>query len=222
MAKFKFENFARGAVIGINVLFLILGLVTVVIGVVGFVKQNQLRQQSSVLSAFNLDTITIIVLVSGLGTCITSLFGLVGAALRIPNLLKLYCAVLLCIIGVQIGMGAWLDSLSISSLQNDWAEEDPAGQQRRVAFQNYFNCCGFNTWSDSMGQLYTPCPLASGAPANPPLTCAQAAQNFMNTYMFAIAAAAIAIACVELVALVGTCFLIFQGKSKEADQGFEY
>jgi hypothetical protein len=224
MAKrFTVEGIARYGVVGVNFIFLILGIVTLILGAVGFVKQQQMLNNNNELSSFNLNTIMIIILISGIGTMCCAIMGIIGAFLRISNILKLYCLILLCVICLQIGMGAWVLNLSISSLQGTWYDPTPSGISNRIAFQNYMNCCGWQTWSDSIAQLYTPCPYT---PANgfvgTPTTCQDSANNFMKTYMDAVAIGAIIIAVFEALALITTFILIFKGKAKDGETGFEY
>jgi len=224
MAKgFDCGQFSRQVVIGINALFLLLGIAMVIVGIVGYNQLQSSTNQAYVLQDFDLPNIMIVILCSGLGTVLTSLFGCLGAWKRWENVLKLYASIVTVVVCIQIAMGAYLLNLNIDSLQSTWATETVQGTQNRVSFQNYLGCCGWSNWYDSIGQLTTPCPYLPTI-TNPalPTTCRQATLNFVHKYMGAIAAAAITIAVIELVSLFATCFVIFDGKRRGVETGFEY
>jgi len=224
MAKgFDCGQFSRKIVIIINVLFLLLGIAMVIVGIIGYNSVINSTNRANILQDFDLPSIMIIILCTGLGTILTSLFGCLGAWKRWENVLKLYASIVFVVVCIQIGMGGYLMNLNVDSLSNTWAEEDATGLQRRIDYQNYLTCCGWSNWYDSLGQLNTPCPFMPTLtmPSNP-TTCRQATINFIHQYLGAIAAAAVVIAVIELVSLFATCFVIFDGKRRGVETGFEY
>jgi len=214
---------SRLVVIGIYAVFLLLGIAMVIVGIIGYNQVINTTNKADVLQDFDLPKIMIVILASGIGTILTSLFGCLGAWQRWENVLKLYASIVFVVVCIQLAMGGYLLHLNINSLETTWAEETPAGEQRRVAYQNYITCCGWNNWYDSIGQLQTPCPYMPTAisPALPK-TCRQGTIDFINKYMGAIAAAAISIAVIEIVSLLATCVVIFDGKAQGKETGFEY
>jgi len=197
--------------------------VMMIVGIVGYNAVNSSSQQAQILADFDLPNIMLVLVCSGIGTVCTSLFGFLGAYKRWENVLKLYASIVFVVICLQIGMGGYLLNLNVDSLQNTWAEEDQTGLQRRIDYQNYLSCCGWNYWYDSLGQLNTPCPFMPTI-TNPgtPTTCRQGTLDFINKYLGAIAAAAVTIAVIELVSLIATCVVIFDGKRRGVETGFEY
>lgn len=224
MAKgFDCSSFSRVLVIVINVIFLLLGIAMLIVGIIGYNQVVNQTNKANVLQDFDLPKIMIVILCSGIGTILTSIFGFLGAWQRWENVLKLYASIVFVVVCIQIGMGAYLLNLNIDSLRSTWAQETAAGINLRVQYQNFITCCGWDYWWDSMGQLKTPCPFQPTvtSPAFPE-TCRQGTLDFIHKYMGAIAAAAITIACIELVSLFATCFVIFDGKRRGVETGFEY
>jgi len=222
--KYTCEATARNVVLIINVIFLLFGVVIIAIGVIGYNKANDIRN-SQILSAFSIDILTIIVFASGIGTIIAAIIGFSGAWLRHLTLLKIYSVFVFIVVGIQFAIGIYLTTLDVNTLRTAWEEDDPQGQgrTRRYAFQDYLHCCGFDYWTDSIGQLQTDCPYR---PINPgdsaPPSCKQAAYDFVKTWIGPVWAAAITIACLELTALATTCFIIFKNRGKSVDTAFDY
>lgn len=72
-------------------------------------------------------------------------------------------------------MGAYLFGLSTGDLRSTWEEDSSEGWRRRVSFQNYMGCCGFDSWTESLGALYTDCPFIPQTVNDPtPQTCEDA------------------------------------------------
>jgi len=169
-----------------------------------------------VLANFNLPVILTIVFICGICTIVAAVLGAVGALKKWANVLKLYAFIVFCLIGVQIGLGAYLNGLQISDLQNTWEDDTNDGLNRRIAYQAYMSCCGFNYWTDSLGALNTPCLQLPVAPNYiEPQNCATASQGFIDQYIKPVATAAIVIAVFELVTLLTSCVLLFRGKTKD-------
>jgi len=217
------EKAARVLVLGINTLFLLFGIVILAVGIVSYQKANDIRNQADIIRTLDIPLLTIIIAVAGLGTIVTSIIGCVGAWIRHNTILKAYSVIIFIVIGVQIAMGIYLFQLSVDSLRETWEEDSEVGLNRRISFQNYMTCSGFDYWTDAMGQLHTYNPFTPKSPLDPvPKTCKEAASEFVRKYMLPVAIAAIVIAAVEFVALGFTCFLIFQAKETVEDTAFSY
>jgi len=214
---------ARKITIVINVIFFLLGLIVMIIAVVGYTKANAVKSQSDVLSTLDVPLLTIIVVAAGLATIVTSIFGFAGAIKESHLLLKFYIVLTFCVFVTQIVLGAYLLNLDISSLQTRWEEEGDAGKQRRVSFQDYLTCCGFNIWTDSMGTLQTECPYLP-TPENDykePQTCKSAAQDFVDKWIKPVGIASIVIACIESIAIVISLFIVCKQTEKVEDDSFD-
>jgi hypothetical protein len=83
----------------------------------------------------------------------------------------------------------------------------------------------FDTWSDSIGTLHTPCPdsLLPQAPHYiEPKACFQAAKDFVHAWLGPVAIGAIIIGSIESVAMCITFALIMKSKTTDTDTAFDY
>ena len=115
----------------------------------------------------------------------------------------------------------------MGDVRTTWNEETPSGRANRIDIQNSLTCCGYDTWTDAIGFLQTPCPYAPSAPVQasaftPPQTCYVAVRDYVNRWLLPVAIAAIVLAIVEMLAVATTSFIIFRQKEKQAKTGFEY
>ena len=228
MAKrFTCEGVARYGVLGINALFFALGLTVLILACLGFSYfHSDSSSESSVVASFQLPAFNVILLVTGSVTVALSLVGSLAAYRYQLQLLKLYLLSLLAVISIQVAMGVYLLTLDMSTVSQSWNQETPAALQTRVDLQQSLQCCGFSTWTDSIGYLQTACPLQPAQPVSaafsPPQTCQTAIRDYVNRWLVPVAVAAIVLAVVELLAVATTSFIIFRAKDRQAKTGFEY
>src|SRR5438105_3448318 len=110
--------------------------------------------------------------------------------------------IILCI---QLAMGAYLNGLDPSALEQRWHEATPT---TRDAIQKFLTCCGWSGVADT-----TPFPDCNYAGWRPPTTtCKDAAYAYINKNIRPVAVAAITLASVEFVSMFATCGLIYTAK----------
>jgi len=216
---------ARYAVAGVNFLFLLFGIIILIIGILAYSKTNALNSQANLMSQWNITVFAGVILACGVVTIITCLLGFVGAWFKIPNLLKMYTIIMICLFGVQMGMGIYLLQLNVNDIETTWQTNTADGLSNRIAYQNYLDCCGWSYWTDSIGSLGTPCPFSPPLPGDSqPEDCHDSTQDWLNKWIKPVGTASIVISCFEITTLVLTCFFMFQGKGRDlwADDGFHY
>jgi Ca2+/Na+ antiporter len=224
MAKgVTFLKAARQIVIGTNVCFFILGVVMLSIALVGYFKNDEMKQNTDVMEQLNLGMLTIIIIVAAGATVFTSFLGFMGAYYKSMLTLKLYVVLVLITFLTQVAIGAYLLNLNMSSLRTSWEQDDQEGAARRNQLQQYMECCGFDTWSDSIGTLHTDCPYLPTYPLyTEPTACFQAAKDFVSGWLGPVAIAAIVIGSIEGMAMVVTFALIMKSKETDDDTAFDY
>ncbi len=150
-------------------------------------------------------------LASGILTLLAAVIAIYGAWSRDVRALKVYCLIVFCAIGIQFTIGGFLMSANPGQVRERWETSTP-GQRQNL--QSLLNCCGFDTWLDSIGKLDTPCKQLP-APGQPlPLSCKAAIQIFLDKYVRPAATAAIVIACFELFALLTAIYMVFKKKQE--------
>ena len=229
MAKrFTCEGIARVVLLSINGLFFALGAAVLILSVFGFSYFfSSSSSASSVISSFDLPAFNLILVVTACVTIGLALLGVYGAWRYALQLLKLYLLALLAIISIQIAMGIYLLTLNMDDVRTSWNQETPAARQSRVDIQNSLTCCGYDTWTDSIGYLHTPCPYAPTAPVSAaafrqPQTCQVAVRSYVDRWLVPVAVAAIVLAVVEIMAVGTVGFIIFRQKERHVKTGFEY
>jgi len=224
MAKgLTFLSAARTIVIVTNIIFFLLGIIMLSIALVGYTKSQTMKNNTDIMNSLNLGLLTIVIVVAAAATVFTSFLGFTGAYFKNMLTLKLYVVLVLMTFITQLVMGAYLLNIDMSGLRTSWEQDDSVGRNRRATLQTYMNCCGFDTWSDSLGTLHTPCPYLPTYPQyTVPQTCYTAATNFVRGWLNPIATAAIAIGCIESVAMCITFALIFKSKDRNSDTAFDY
>ena len=169
------------------------------IALVGYSKNDDMKKQTDVMKSLNLGLLTIIIIVAAAATVFTSFLGFSGAYFKSMLTLKLYVVLVLITFLTQVAVGAYLLNLDLSKLRTSWEQDDSVGAARRDTLQNYLHCCGFDVWSDSIGTLHTDCPYLPTWPQyKEPITCFQAARNFVDSWLRPIAIGAIVIGSIEV------------------------
>ena len=229
MAKrYSCEGIARLVLLSINGLFFALGAAVLILSVFGFSYFfSSSSSASSVISSFDLPAFNLIIVVTACVTIALSLLGTFAASRYQLQLLKLYLLALLATISIQIAMGIYLLTLNMDDVRTTWNQETPSARTSRVDIQNSLTCCGYDTWTDSIGFLQTPCPFAPMAPVSaslwrPPQTCQVAVKSYVNRWLLPVAVAAIVLAVVEMMAVGTVGFIIFRQKERHVKTGFEY
>jgi len=208
MARFDdLKKIARYLVIFINVLFKAFGIAILVAGFVAFNKASDLESNAAIFQALNVKLVASVIVSVGIATIVASSSGCLGAVFQNTTCLKAYVIVLFAICCLQIAIGSYLISLNVDDLESVWAEDTQQGEDRREAYQNYMQCCGWEWVTDSMPE--TPCPGLYTT------SCSQATKNIMAKYMTPVALAAVIIGVLEILSLLSTCIIIFASQRKE-------
>jgi len=208
MAKFRCSNLSRYVVMFVNIAFLVMGIIITITGAAGYAKAQDVEHQAVIFRTLRVSLIAELILIAGIITIAVSLTGCYGAYARETGYLKCYAVSLFIIVCIQLGMGAYLLTLNLDKLYSTWAQDDTQGEQRREDYENYMHCCGWDYVTDSMPE--TPC-------AGYRVTCKAATKAFLDKYMGPVAAAAVAIAVVELISLIATMVVIFSSGKKMED-----
>jgi len=201
------KKIARYLVIIINIMFLAFGIAILIAGLVAFNKASDLENNAEIYQSLNVKLIAAIIVCVGIATIVAASSGCLGAYFKNTACLKAYGIILFMIVCLQIAMGAYLISLNINDLQTVWDTDTQAGEDRRIAYQGYLKCCGWQYVTDSMPE--TPCN------GQYEVSCSQATQNVMDQYMTPVALAVVIIGSLEVISLLGTCLIIASTQSKE-------
>lgn len=188
-----------------------------VVGIVGTVRGQEIEDNAEIMTTWKIKDISLIILISGAGGVGASICGFVGSVKHIPNLLKLFIGLIFLTCIIQIAMGIYMNTLNLDDQEEMWFEATSEGYANRVQFQDYFECCGWNTYTDSV-----PPPQSTLCPVTRDQTCSQAAQTFLDDEVLPIAFAALIIALIEAVALTSACFLIMRKGETVFEDAFHY
>jgi len=222
--KGKCAKIARKIVIGINAVFLGLGILVLILALVALTKAEDLTELP-VLGSLDLDLITFLLVVSGSGSIGASLCGFFGALKKIRKLLTAYVVLLGIIVSIQIGMGAWLSTVNVDGDSYEDKFQRRAEGERSCPedakcisdYYEFFDCC---YWSDvdsppndeAIGVLCTKETFTF-----PGDLCQTKTNKYIDTNMRPAALAAVGVGAVELAGLVLSCFVIFQNQGENDD-----
>ncbi len=182
-----------------------------------FTKAEELEKDVELLKDLPIKTTSVVILVVGLALAITCAIGAWGALKKQRVLLTIYLFIIFALVLIQLCIGIYLyqyDSAdTINTLvENKWFEEGEDAKNRRVSYQDYFKCCGWNNIYDSRAAGYdTPCTTAD------PATCKQATLDWLAVFFTPVAVAAITFAVMEFVALTATLVILCQAKDSADD-----
>jgi len=206
---------ARYSLVVITFFFLLLGAAIIAAGIVGYVKSSDVESQATILKAFNIPVLSLVIAACGVLIVGTSFCGFCGAVRKeLRRCVQVYSVVLILICLTQIAIGIYLSTVSVTSLQSKWEENSVSGQNARIAFQDALNCCGFIKNDDSINlpPTGTPCPRS-----NPP-SCSDAANTYIKDQVIPISIAAIVIGGIEIAAII-LSFVILYREDLEAKKG---
>jgi len=181
------------------------------------VKASELEQDVELLKDLPLTTTSYVVMFIGLALAITSVIGVIGALRKNRVFLTVYLFVIFAVVLIQLCIGIYLyqydSDASINALvEEKWFEENEGAREKRIDYQDFFQCCGWNNVYDSRGAGYdTPCPREN------PETCKQATLDWLSQFFTPVAIVAITFACLEIFALIATLGILCTSKESEDD-----
>lgn len=207
----------RYILVGINLLFTLCGFGIMGAGIFLLIKAAELERDVALLKDLPIVATSYVVLFVGLAVAITSICGAVGAVKKQRVLLTIYLFVIFAVVLIQMCIGIYIyqyDSAgTINTLVEDkWFEEGTSAREKRISYQDYFECCGWNNVYDSRAAGYdTPC-----LRQDPP-TCKQATLDWLAQFYTPVAIAAIVFAVLEFLALFATLALLCNAKDQVDD-----
>jgi hypothetical protein len=206
-----------------NVVFGITGIVIAIAGAGAITQTEQVQEEVVILEFFDLTLLAWAVMLTGLMTIAVASIGFMGALKYKVSYLKVYTFILFLVCCLELGVGIYLASLEVDVLSSFWFEETADGFGRRIAYQTYFDCCGWATVTDTYpypgGGLGPECHNYAIS-----LTCRQATEDWMGVYIAPIAVAVVIIPLFQIISLAGSCMILqFAGsQTVEEDHAFSY
>eukprot|EP00457_Paulinella_chromatophora_P008688 gb/GEZN01008729.1/.p1 GENE.gb/GEZN01008729.1/~~gb/GEZN01008729.1/.p1 ORF type:complete len:229 (+),score=28.72 gb/GEZN01008729.1/:80-766(+) len=215
-AKCSVEKIAKSGIFITNILFLALGIVIIISAAVALSEAKQFEKSAILFELANTSVACGVLLGTGIACVTVALMGMLGAYKRYPTLLKLYIVLMFLILMLQMAMGIYIKRTDVVGIIGpEFLTDTPTAQEQRIAFQKYLECCGWDhpvhdniALNDPYCPYYEPPSMA---------TCADATEGWMNQYAEPVAALAIALAVLELMALMPTCYIVMTAKSDSDD-----
>ena len=126
-------------------------------------ETETVQEEVVILQWFDLSLLAWAVFFSGLLTIVTGGVGFYGAYhakltyMKVVLLLKWYSSdcivqytfILFMVCCLELGIGIYLATLEVDVLEQFWFEDTDTGYGRRESFQEYFQCCGWSSLTDS-------------------------------------------------------------------------
>mmetsp|Transcript_12284 Transcript_12284/g.14534 ORF Transcript_12284/g.14534 Transcript_12284/m.14534 type:complete len:220 (-) Transcript_12284:164-823(-) len=212
------HDLGRYILIGVNIIFTACGLGIAAAGIFLLVQAEQLESDVELLQDLPITETSYVLMMLGFALAITSVIGAVGAFKKQRIMLTVYLFVIFALVLLQLCIGIYLyqydSSEAINTLvENKWFEEGADARQKRIDYQDFFECCGWNNIYDSRAPGYdTPC-----GRVDPP-TCKQATLDWLSVYFTPVAIAAIVFASLEFVSLLATLAMLCNAKDIEDEE----
>jgi len=203
----------------INLLFLcqLCGLGIAAAGIFLLIKANELERDVELLQDLPIATTSYVIMFVGFLLAATSVIGVIGAWKKQRVMLTVYLFVIFALVLIEMCIGIYLyqfdSSDTINSLVEDkWFEEGEDARQKRIDYQDFFDCCGWNNIYDSRAAGYdTPCPRTNPDP------CKDATLDWLEEFFTPVAITAIVFACLEFVSLFATLAMLCTAKEGSDD-----
>mmetsp|Transcript_13455 Transcript_13455/g.20174 ORF Transcript_13455/g.20174 Transcript_13455/m.20174 type:complete len:246 (+) Transcript_13455:35-772(+) len=211
----KFQAFMSTAIMIIAFLFFLVGFGLMGAGVYILGTSEDMDSETDLLGDLPLITISWVIVIVGAAIGLISLTGMYGGYKQNRPLLTIFFFFLFSSVLIQLCMGIFLFTYASEETLDDivkdtWFEEGSGARNRRIDYQNYFECCGWNSIYDSLASGYnTPCTRSS------PISCKEATLDWMDESYVPVAIFAITFACVEFIALSATVVLLGSSKHEE-------
>mmetsp|Transcript_4263 Transcript_4263/g.9992 ORF Transcript_4263/g.9992 Transcript_4263/m.9992 type:complete len:220 (-) Transcript_4263:396-1055(-) len=208
----------RYVLVVVNVVFTACGFGIAGAGIFLLIKAEELEADVELLEDLPIKTVSYVLVVVGFLLAITSIIGVIGAYKKNRIMLTIYLFVIFALVLIQLCIGIYgyqYDSAeTINTLVEDkWFEEGEDARQKRIDYQDFFDCCGWNNIYDSRAAgLDTPCPRTD------PETCKQATLDWLTQYLTPVAIAAIVFACLEFCALFAVLGMLCSAKDVEDEE----
>jgi len=138
------------------------------LGIWGLIEAENLRASAELLSDLPVEAVAYCIIFLGGISSLACYSGLHGSCTKKAKLRRLllsaYLFTLFCVMLIQLCMCVFLYQYGTAQALDDvvedrWFEEGEEALQRRIDYQDYFDCCGWANAYDSRASGYnTPCP----------------------------------------------------------------
>jgi len=214
------EKFARYIVIGINVIFFVLGCVIVGLAAklltATSALQDNVQVAKTVLADLNVVIIAYIFVACGCAIVVISLAGAIGAWKQYRKALIFYAASMFLVLTIQFAMGIYLNGVTASQLEAKWHSSQP---ETRDEIQKFLICCGFNQIGDTAP--YPDCAYSGPDwPIGGTQTCHKRGTDYINSIIVPASVGAIVIAALEFTSMFATCGLIYSSRDLKPGDDF--
>jgi len=172
------------------------------LGIWGLIEAENLRASAELLSDLPVEAVAYCIIFLGGISSLACYSGLHGSCTKKAKLRRLllsaYLFTLFCVMLIQLCMCVFLYQYGTAQALDDvvedrWFEEGEEALQRRIDYQDYFDCCGWANAYDSRASGYnTPCPRTN------PTACREATIDWFNEQFFPIAIFGIVLAICEV------------------------
>lgn len=202
--------------LGTNFLLMLGSLALCGLGIVGIIYGGQIRERADLLQDLPVETVAwIVMLLGGLAAfgCACGFWGgITTSAKTRRGMLSMYLFILFTAMLMQLCMCIFLytyESVRVldDTVYDKWFEEGAPAKERRIRYQDYFECCGWETPYDSRASGYnTPCSISA------PISCRDATMDFFEANFQPMALMGIVLALTEILSVVATIALLIRQK----------
>jgi len=215
-----------------NITFLVTGIAMIITGVYGVLQGSDIREEVWLLNDLPLETVSWVVMFVGIGILSITFCGFIGGWKegRDPGsgrgLLVIYIFFVIAAVFTQMLMGIFMyeyhSTGTLDAVVEDyWFEETDVARERRIDYQQYFDCCGWADNKDSLASGYnTPCPISEYGLE--PSSCRAATMSYLAQYYLPVAIFCISIAVLECIASFATFGVLLAQKEKSIAEELQY
>merc|ERR1740133_332978 len=196
---------ATWIVIGINCVFVILGII-IIASASSTLSQAETLSSMALINELDVSTIAQVITFSGIGTLI--------AFFKWRKVLLIYLILLFILCITQLSMSSILENKDAQDLYVSWSQPTKRRVIDREAVMTYFECCGFERVTDSY-QL-NPCHIdLEKYPKTQ--SCRDKINEYIQEDLKPLSTASTGVGIVEILAIIATLAIIFTSKEYKPD-----
>lgn len=221
----------------VNAIIAVLGFVVMIVGIVAKISEGKFMLMSTDNTDEEISVITTMLLVIGLLICIVGVFGAVGSLFSHTTggrgVLLLYAAMLAMLVifefsgGIAAGVKRnEIDSVFRLGINDSFMhiKNHPTYEDSWIEFQQSFQCCGVNNYSDWAvylnKQVPQSCCKVSDCTAFWPNGCTDYIVSWLESNAIGIAVVALLFAILQIFGVAGSCFVAFYTSYRSKYQKF--
>jgi len=205
----KKEVFARRAVVGFNVLYVIFGFILVIAA--SQYVDAEAEGTPLIKEAYNLYSARDIIVAVGISTIVVALFGFVGVFMKFKKALVFYVVSLFLLSMILIGSGIVMRAQKSEVIKTRWDDTTFASNVDREVFMKNFGCCGYYRVTDSYTLSRCHIDLNAGNNYQTP-SCESAVTTWLEKEVYPLGRGCMTIGFIELLSLGISMVLIFTSK----------